>query len=122
MNSSPIKRILLPAVGVSTSMFALFMVVFAIHISNEPPLPTRSAPDVDPNFSQMILLTEQGNARVRQVGLALIVSVGTGLVAVEALRRWYAFHDSGQIKAKQLGIEQFLTAEPGMGEESEGKE
>jgi hypothetical protein len=110
MSSSPVKRILLPTVGVSVGIFFLMMAAFAAYRSSTPSF-RQSSVNPEDEMAQTILASEQGNWRVRQVGLALMVSIGSGLAIVEVLRRWYAFRDSGETKAKQLGLEEFFATE-----------
>ncbi len=118
MTRSPVKKILLPAVLVSIGIFALMMAVFATLRSPESTARNRPQ-DLDEQTEEWILPAERDNHRIRQVGMAFIVSVSAGMVAVEGLRRWYAFHESGQTKARQLGLEDFLLDERSHPEEED---
>ena len=106
MSRSPLSQILLPAAIVSASIFALMMAGFTILRS--PDTIAYERENLANQSKEWILPSERDNYRIRQVGMALIVSVGTGLLTVEGLRRWYAFHGSAQNKAKRLGLEEFL--------------
>jgi hypothetical protein len=118
MTRSPVKKILLPAVLVSIGIFALMMTMFSALRSPEPP-PRQRLQDLDEPTEEWILPAERDNHRIRQVGMAFILSVSAGMVAVEGLRRWYAFHESGQIKVRQLGLEDFLLEEHAQSEEED---
>ncbi len=107
MSRSPVRRILLPAAIVSTSIFALMMIGFTLLRSLETSAHDRAANSAN-QTADWILPAEYDIYRIRQVGMALIVSVAAGLVTVEGLRRWYAFRESAATKAKQLGLEEFL--------------
>ncbi len=107
MSRSPIRRILLPAAIVSTSIFALMMMGVTCLRSLETMAQDRSTYSAQQTVN-WVLPTERDNHRIRQAGIALIVSVGGGLLTVEGLRRWYAFRQSAQTRSKQLGLEEFF--------------
>jgi hypothetical protein len=110
MKQSPITKLLLPSVLMSSLCFAGLMIICSQLRSNEaiPILRSPSEYRLESDKARFVLPPEYANWRVRQVGFVIMVSVSVGILTVEGLRRWYGFQNSGAIKAKELGLEDFL--------------
>ena len=107
MSRSPVTKIFLPTVSVTLGLFTLMMLLFVLFKDPKENISDRQEMAMLQEKA-WLLPTQRSYRQIRQVGLALMISTSAGMLTAEGLRRWYAFRDLGQTKAKQLGLEEFL--------------
>lgn len=87
MSSYSLSNVLLPAVFVSSTVFSVLTVPFAL-IKSEPiflEIPPIYSGEIQPIFDG-----EHKDVAIPYVGFAIVVSVGAGIACVEVHRRWHA--------------------------------
>ena len=108
MSSSSLSNILLPAVFISSTVFSILTVPFAL-IRAEPvviELPFYSG-EIQPIFD--------GNHKevaIPYIGFCIVVSVGAGMATVEVIRRW------NLLRSSDLEDEEAFNAQPNLPENS----
>jgi hypothetical protein len=109
MAKSLFKSLLLPGFFVSCAVFTGLIVILASRPSN---LALLGSPQQDPGIPYQISANEQRDRALRSVGLAIIISVASGIVTAAVLRKWQTFHETAQSKAIQFGVDEaFLDSE-----------
>jgi hypothetical protein len=109
MQKSNVRRLLFPAITASTIVFGLTLLFMGTHKSElfEQVAKTRNE-DLNRDYT----LTHRGrDAAIRVVGSAIVLSVATGILTVEVLRKWYSYRESIDQKAEDLGLAPFMVAE-----------
>jgi len=94
MNNSPLSSVLLPAVFVSSAVFSILTIPFAL-IKSEPvviELPFYSG-EIQPIFDG-----QHKEVAIPYIGFAIVVSVGAGIATVEVNRRWHESRKSALTK------------------------
>jgi hypothetical protein len=99
MSDSPVKKFFLPAFLVSIAVFLLLGLSFTTNKDN-------------PLIAKLLLLGSRdvqlgsrntyGNLVIRYVGVAIILSVGSGVATVEGIRKWQAWQEAGQDRKQRL--------------------
>lgn len=105
MSGSPFKTVVLPAVLISTAVFSALTLSFVSRRSEAVALKMQPAESEE---VQPISIYESKDFAIRYVGLTIILSVGSGVLTVEGLRRGYALRESIQIKRQRSRLEQRL--------------
>lgn len=106
--------LVLPGLGSAVATFTLVLCLFPPQRLQPEALGPRSVLSTSTNSEAAdtalyLTLTSHTRTRaIRQVGFALILGVCAGVMTVEGLRRWRRFHQAGAVKAKRLGLEEFL--------------
>lgn len=109
MQNSNVRRLLFPAIAASTLVFGLTLLFLGTHKSDwfEQVAKTRQG-DLDRDYT----LTHRGrDAAIRVVGSAIVLSVATGIVTVELLRKWYAYREDIEQKVEDLGLTSLMSAD-----------
>ncbi len=113
MQNSNVRRLLFPAIAASTLVFGLTLLLLGTHKSDwfEQVARTRQG-DLDRDYT----LTHRGrDAAIRVVGSAIVLSVATGIVTVELLRKWYAYREDIDQKVEDLGLAPLMSANADVG-------
>ncbi len=108
MQNSNVRRLLFPAIAASTLVFGLMLLLLGTQKSDwfEQVAKTRQG-DLDRDYT----LTHRGrDAAIRVVGTAIVLSVTTGIVTVELLRKWYAYREGIDQKVEDLGLAPLMSA------------
>lgn len=110
MNRSPVKTILLPSILTSATVFC---VMAAQMVPGKIRQPDEAAP-LPSERLQLVMLKEQKNLAIRNVGLCILASVGTGLLVAEAIRKFQSACKQAYLKQETIAkpIEEFLCSEP----------
>jgi hypothetical protein len=109
MQNSNVRRLLFPAIAASTLVFGLTLLLLGTHKSDwfEQVAQTRKE-----DLSRDYTLTHRGrDAAIRVVGSAIVLSVATGILTVELLRKWYAYREDIDQKAEDLGLTPLMSAD-----------
>ncbi|MBD2022564.1 hypothetical protein H6F43_20490 [Leptolyngbya sp. FACHB-36] len=107
MPSSPFKALVLPAVLVSGTVFAVLMLIL---VDRKPVSSTLDPLTVTGDES--LLPGDRQYLVVRQVGFAVLISAGAGIATAEVLRKARSFHNSAEAKAEALGLTPLLSEVP----------
>lgn len=105
MSGSPFKTVVLPAVLISTTVFSALTLSFVSRRSEAVTLKLQAA---DSEEVQASSVYESKDFAIRYVGLTIILSVGSGVLTVEGLRRFYTLRESMQIKRQRSRLEKRL--------------
>jgi hypothetical protein len=109
MQNSNVRRLLFPAIAASTLVFGLTLLLMGTYKSDwfEQVAKTRKG-DLDRDYT----LTHRGrDAAIRVVGSAIVLSVATGILTVELLRKWYAYREDIDQKVEDLGLTPLMSAD-----------
>ncbi len=113
MQNSNVRRLLFPAIAASTFVFGVTLLILGTYNSDwfEQVAKTRKG-DLDRDYT----LTHRGrDAAIRVVGSAIVLSVATGIVTVELLRKWYAYRENIDQKVEDLGLTPLMSANAEVG-------
>jgi hypothetical protein len=117
MQNSNVRRLLFPAIAASTLVFGLTLLLLGTHKSDwfEQVAKVRKG-DLDRDYT----LTHRGrDAAIRVVGSAIVLSVATGILTVELLRKWYAYREDIDQKVEDLGLTPLMSADAASNLEAE---
>lgn len=109
MQNSNVRRLLFPAIAASTLVFGLTLLLLGTYKSDwfEQVAKVRKG-DLDRDYT----LTHRGrDAAIRVVGSAIVLSVATGILTVELLRKWYAYREGIDQKVEDLGLTSLMSAD-----------
>ncbi len=109
MQNSNVRRLLFPAIAASTLVFGLTLLLLGTHKADwfEQVAKTRQE-----DLARDYTLTHRGrDAAIRVVGSAIVLSVATGILTVELLRKWYAYREGIDQKAEDLGLTPLMSAD-----------
>ncbi len=109
MQNSNVRRLLFPAITASTLVFGITLLLLGTHKADwfEQVAKTRQG-DLDRDYT----LTHRGrDTAIRVVGSAIVLSVTTGIVTVELLRKWYAYREDIDQKVEDLGLAPLMSAD-----------
>lgn len=110
MQNSNVRRLLIPAMTAAATVFGITLLILGTQKADwfEQVAKTRNE-DLGRDYT----LTHRGrDAAIRVVGSAIVLSVATGIVTVELLRKWYAFREEIDQKAEDLGLMNLLSENP----------
>ncbi|MGQ4650707.1 hypothetical protein [Lyngbya aestuarii] len=110
MNNFPLSKVLLPALFISSTVFS--MLTLPLALIKEPvviELPIFNH-ELEPLEIQPILKGNQKEVAIPYVGLAIVVSVGSGIASVEIMRRWQAYRKSTALREHLPNVNQNLQA------------
>ena len=116
---SNVRRLVLPSISAAAVVFGLSLTILGTHRTEwfERRAAQSQGTPIDINTNRNYVLTHQGRDNaIRVVGMAIVLSVATGIVTVELLRKRYAAREksAGHLIppiAESLGIE-LLSATP----------
>lgn len=110
MQNSNVRRLLIPAMTAAAAVFGITLLILGTQKADwfEQVAKTRNE-DLGRDYT----LTHRGrDAAIRVVGSAIVLSVATGIMTVELLRKWYAFREEIDQKAEDLGLMNLLSENP----------
>ena len=90
---SNVRRLIFPSISAAAVVFGLSLTILGTHKTEwfERRAAQSQGTPIDSNTDRSYVLTHQGRDNaIRVVGLAIVLSVGTGIVTVELLRKRYA--------------------------------
>jgi hypothetical protein len=109
MQTSPspsVRRLLFPSIAAAGLVFIVSLTVMG---SQKSAWFERVARVRAEDNQRAYALTNNGRDNaIRVVGLAIVLSVGTGIVTVELLRKWYGFQERVDLKAEEMGLNEIL--------------
>ncbi len=101
-----VRRLLFPSIAAAGLVFIVSLTVMG---SQKSAWFERVARVRAEDNQRAYALTNNGRDNaIRVVGLAIVLSVGTGIVTVELLRKWYGFQERVDLKAEDLGLNKIL--------------
>jgi hypothetical protein len=109
MQTSNVRRLLFPSIAAATLVFGLTLLFLGTQKADwfEQVAKTRKG-DLDREYT----LTHRGrDAAIRVVGSAIVLSVATGILTVELLRKWYAYREDIDQKVADLGLTSLMSAD-----------
>lgn len=108
MSGSPFKTVVLPSILVATTVFSALTLSFVSRRSELATLKLQAAESEEAKPSDIY---ESKDFAIRYVGLTIILSVGSGVLTIEGLRRWNGLRESMQIKRQRSRLEKQLRSQ-----------